>query len=212
MQELQTVVAHVYKVIIIGDSTTGKSSLMNRFCYNRYNASFAYTIGMEMGHRSLEVNSKKVKVTIFDTAGQERFRSITRNYYRGVDGALIVYDVTNGDSFAHIRGWLRDLNNYTDKEICKILIGNKSDQKELRKVSYDEGKQLAEDFGMLFIETSASEGNNVDEAFKSLIKSIIEEEKKHATYYHQSHMSGGIEILLNEEQEEKEKSSSGCKC
>ncbi|KAF0972422.1 hypothetical protein FDP41_009325 [Naegleria fowleri] len=140
---------------------------------------------------------------------------ITQSYYRGADAAIIVYDVTCLESFNHVRSWLKDLYNYSDADIKKVLVGNKVDQKDARRVSYDEGKKLADDYGILFFETSAFDGQNVEEAFIAAVKEKKEPRKPSFT------PSQVEEILLTEhglgddssdEGGKKAKSSSSCKC
>ena len=121
----------------------------------------------------MEVNGKKVKLQIWDTAGQERFKNITASYYRGGNGVLVVYDITDRDSFENLNSWLIEIEKNANKNVYKLLIGNKSDLEDKRKVTYQEGKDFATSNGMQFIETSAKTASKVQEAFELLTQEII---------------------------------------
>ena len=121
----------------------------------------------------MEVNGKKVKLQIWDTAGQERFKNITASYYRGGNGVLVVYDITDRDSFENLNSWLIEIEKNANKNVYKLLIGNKSDLEDKRKVSYQEGKDFATSNGMQFIETSAKTDSKVKDAFELLTQEII---------------------------------------
>ena len=124
-----------------------------------------HTIGVEFGTRIIEVKGQKVKLQIWDTAGQERFRAVTRSYYRGAAGALLVYDITRRATYNHLTSWLTDARNLTNPNTVIMLIGNKKDADEQRDVTYEEASQFAEEHGLVFLETSAKTGENVEEAF-----------------------------------------------
>ena len=121
----------------------------------------------------MEVNGKKVKLQIWDTAGQERFKNITASYYRGGNGVLVVYDITDRESFENLNSWLIEIEKNANKNVYKLLIGNKSDLEEKRKVTFQEGKDFATSNGMQFIETSAKTASKVQEAFELLTQEII---------------------------------------
>ena len=121
----------------------------------------------------MEVNGKKVKLQIWDTAGQERFKNITASYYRGGNGVLVVYDITDRDSFENLNSWLIEIEKNANKNVYKLLIGNKSDLEDKRKVTYQEGKDFATSNGMQFIETSAKTDSKVKDAFELLTQEII---------------------------------------
>ena len=132
--------------------------------------------------KTLEINGKKVKLQIWDTAGQERFRNIVSSYYRGAHGIMMVYDITDLESFQNLNSWLIEIEKNASKNVYKILVGNKSDMDKDRKVTFEQGKEFASQYGMLFFETSAKESINVVEAFETMTKEIIKEgaEKKMA--------------------------------
>ncbi|KOB76527.1 Ras-related GTP-binding protein Rab11 [Operophtera brumata] len=126
---------YLFKVVLIGDSGVGKSSLLSRFTRNEFNLESKSTIGVEFATRSIEVDGKTIKAQIWDTAGQERYRAITSAYYRGAVGALLVYDIAKHLSYENVERWLRELRDHADQNILIMLVGNKSDLRHLRIVS-----------------------------------------------------------------------------
>lgn len=166
--------AYLFKYIIIGDTGVGKSCLLLQFTDKRFQPIHELTIGVEFGARLIEIGEKKtpIKLQVWDTAGQESFRSITRSYYRGSAGALLVYDVTRRETFNHLTRWLEEARNNSNSNMIIMLIGNKVDLESKRAVSYEEGKAFADTHGLIFIETSAKTAQNVEEAFVSTANSI----------------------------------------
>ena len=165
---------YVFKYILIGDMAVGKSSLMQRFTDERFKEDKSPTIGVEFGTMITDINNEQVKLQIWDTAGQERFRSVTRGYYRGAAGALLVYDVSRRATFAHVGSWLADARSNTNPQTVMMLIGNKSDLEESREVTFEEAQAFAEENNLLFLECSAKNGDNVEQAFISTAKKIHE--------------------------------------
>uniref|UniRef100_A0A7S4NVZ5 Ras-related protein Rab-2A n=1 Tax=Paramoeba aestuarina TaxID=180227 RepID=A0A7S4NVZ5_9EUKA len=164
----------LFKYIIVGDTSTGKSCLLLQFTDRRFQPIHDLTIGVEFGSRTIEIDGNRVKLQIWDTAGQEKFRSITRSYYRGAAGALLLYDITRRETFDHLTTWLEDCRQYSNERIVITLIGNKCDLEHKREVSVEEGKAFAEKHGLNFLETSAKTAENVDEAFMSSARQIYE--------------------------------------
>ena len=164
---------YLFKLLLIGNSSVGKSSLLFRFVENVWDDNFVPTIGVDFKLKTLEINGKKVKLQIWDTAGQERFKNITSSYYRGGNGVLVVYDITDRESFENLTSWLIEIEKNANKNVYKLLIGNKCDLEEKRKISVQEGKEFAESNGMKFIETSAKDNTKVQEAFELLTTEII---------------------------------------
>ncbi|KAE9620798.1 hypothetical protein Lal_00019466 [Lupinus albus] len=160
---------YLFKVVLIGDSGVGKSNLLSRFTKNEFNLESKSTIGVEFATRTLSVDDKVIKAQIWDTAGQERYRAITSAYYRGAVGALLVYDVTRRATFENVDRWLKELRNHTDANIVVMLVGNKSDLRHLVAVSTEDGKSYAEKESLYFIETSALEATNVENAFAEVL-------------------------------------------
>ncbi|CAJ1435452.1 unnamed protein product [Effrenium voratum] len=156
---------HLFKFIIIGDEAVGKTCLLLQFTDKRYRTTHQVTVGVEFGSRTVEVAGSKIKLQCWDTAGQDRFRSIIRSYYRGAAGMLLVYDITQRDSFEHILQWLKEARENADPDLVITLVGNKADKAQQRQISYEEGQMLARRYGLLFLETSAVTGQHVDDAF-----------------------------------------------
>jgi len=164
------------KVILIGNSAVGKSSLLLRFCDRQWfpEERAMPTIGVDFRVSRMEVNGQKVKINIWDTAGQERFRTITASYYRGAQGVVLVYDVSNRESFRGISRWLEELEDHAQSDIVKILVGNKVDMESSRVVSTEEGAGFAARNGCLFVEASAKTAEGVTEAFSDVVGRIID--------------------------------------
>ncbi|KAL1299252.1 hypothetical protein HN51_043668 [Arachis hypogaea] len=163
---------YLFKLVLIGDSGVGKSNLLSRFTRNEFNLESKSTIGVEFATKTLNIDSKVVKAQIWDTAGQERYRAITSAYYRGAVGALLVYDVTRHSTFENASRWLKELRDHTDPNIVVMLIGNKSDLRHLIAVPTDDGKSFAERESLYFMETSALEATNVENAFTEVLTQI----------------------------------------
>ncbi|CAK9321123.1 unnamed protein product [Citrullus colocynthis] len=163
---------YLFKVVLIGDSGVGKSNLLSRFTKNEFSLESKSTIGVEFATRSLNLDGKVIKAQIWDTAGQERYRAITSAYYRGAVGALLVYDVTRHSTYENVEKWLKELRDHTDPNIVVMLVGNKSDLRHLVAVSTEDAKSFAETESLYFMETSALEATNVDNAFAEVLTQI----------------------------------------
>lgn len=166
--------SYLFKYIIIGDTGVGKSCLLLQFTDKRFQPVHDLTIGVEFGARMININSKQIKLQIWDTAGQEAFRSITRSYYRGAAGALLVYDVTRRETFNHLTNWLEDARQHSNSNMVIMLIGNKSDLDSKREVRKEEGEGFAREHGLVFMETSAKTAANVEEAFINTAEEIYD--------------------------------------
>ncbi|KAM3822613.1 ras-related protein Rab-35-like isoform 1-T1 [Vipera latastei] len=153
---------HLFKLLIIGDSGVGKSSLLLRFADNTFSGSYITTIGVDFKIRTLVINGERVKLQIWDTAGQERFRTITSTYYRNTHGVIIVYDVTNAESFVNVKRWLHEIGQNCDN-VCKILVGNKCEHLSRKQVETADARRFSEQMGVRLFETSAKENLNVEE-------------------------------------------------
>ncbi|KAJ4878054.1 Ras-related protein RABA5a [Raphanus sativus] len=163
---------YLFKIVLIGDSAVGKSNLLARFARDEFYPNSKSTIGVEFQTQKIDINGKEIKAQIWDTAGQERFRAVTSAYYRGAVGALLVYDISRKQTFHSIGRWLNELHTHSDMNVVTILVGNKSDLKEIREVPTAEGKALAEAQGLFFMETSALDSSNVAAAFETVVKEI----------------------------------------
>lgn len=164
---------YVFKVVLIGDSAVGKSQILARFARNEFSLDSKATIGVEFQTRTLVIQHKSVKAQIWDTAGQERYRAVTSAYYRGAVGAMLVYDITKRQTFDHIPRWLEELRAHADRNIVIMLIGNKTDLEDQRAVPTEDAKEFAQKEGLFFLETSAMEAINVEDAFLTVLTEIF---------------------------------------
>ncbi|WMV31411.1 hypothetical protein MTR67_024796 [Solanum verrucosum] len=163
---------YLFKLLLIGDSGVGKSCLLLRFADDTYLESYISTIGVDFKIRTVEQDGKTIKLQIWDTAGQERFRTITSSYYRGAHGIIVVYDVTDQESFNNVKQWLSEIDRYASDNVNKILVGNKADLTANRVVSYETAKAFADEIGIPFLETSAKDATNVEQAFMAMTGAI----------------------------------------
>ncbi|KAK6101395.1 Uncharacterized protein BM_BM6601 [Brugia malayi] len=164
---------HLFKLLIIGDSGVGKSSLLLRFADNTFSPNYITTIGVDFKIRTVTINGQRVKLQIWDTAGQERFRTITSTYYRGTHGVIVVYEVTSGDSFSNVKRWLHEIDTNCEN-VQKVLVGNKADDPERRVVLEVDARRFAETMKIPFFETSAKENINVEEMFNCITRLVLE--------------------------------------
>jgi Ras-related protein Rab-1A len=163
---------YLFKLLLIGDSGVGKSCLLIRFSDDMFMESYISTIGVDFKIRTVELDNKVIKLQIWDTAGQERFRTITSSYYRGAHGVIIVYDITDQESFQNVNLWLNEIDRHTSGHVNRLLVGNKSDLTLKRVVDFATAKEFADGFGIPFLETSAKNSTNVDHAFLIMANDI----------------------------------------
>jgi small GTP-binding protein len=165
----------LYRLVLIGDSGVGKTALLLRYADNMFNTSFITTIGIDFRIKTLDVDGKRVKLQIWDTAGQEQFHSVASSYYRNAHGIMLIYDITSAESFIHISKWVGNISSNAPTNVKQVLIGNKSDMEENRRViEKNRGRTLAEELNMPFLETSAKTDTNVDVAFEVITQLIME--------------------------------------
>ena len=188
---------YLLKFVIIGDSGVGKSNILLRYIYNSFSEEFKTTVGVEFGAKNIEIDRKIYRIQIWDTAGQENFRSIARAYYKNSVCACVVYDISNHASFEDIQVWIDDCTKQTAKSVLLFLVGNKSDLKDNREVSYEEGAAYAKSHKMLFLEASAKTGENINDIFEMSVKKIAKNIKDNV--YDLDNDSCGIRIGVNKE-------------
>ena len=160
------------KFIIVGDSSVGKSNILLRFSRNIFDSGHQATLGIEFANKHLIYNNTDYLVQIWDTAGQENFRSVTRAYYKASAVAMVVYDITKEESFEHIKSWLSDCKELAPNTVLLVLVGNKTDLEEQRVISKERGENLAKENKMLFFETSAKLGDGIEQAFQKSIEAL----------------------------------------
>lgn len=165
---------YMFKVIIIGESGTGKSCILHYLLENRFKKNPNHTVGVEFGCKHMRIGAKKIKLQIWDTAGQERFRSVTKSYYRGAAAAILVYDITNTESFIKLPTWINDAKALSRQDISMIILGNKSDLSSARAVPFLEAATFCQENQLQLLETSAVSGENIEEAFEKIAKIVLD--------------------------------------
>ena len=163
-----------YKILILGDTSVGKTCVLTRYTDNRFEKNYLSTIGIDYKLKNIKLdNGKTVKLQIWDTIGQERYRAVTKNYYKGAHGIILIYDITDRETFENVRNWIKSIKTEADEKVVVILVGNKCDFEEKRQVSKEEGEQLAQELNLPFFECSAKENKNINEAFNGLVAKLI---------------------------------------
>lgn len=163
---------HSLKVVAVGESGVGKTCLLVRFVRDTFEENSQTTLGVEFMSKIIETEKHRIQLQLWDTAGQELFRSVTRGYYRGSAGALLLFDLSNRDSFEHVEKWLQDVKDVARDDVVLILIGNKSDLEGKRQVTHDEANDFAQKHNMKYFEVSAKTGDNVSEAINACVTLI----------------------------------------
>uniref|UniRef100_A0A1I7ZND4 EF-hand domain-containing protein n=1 Tax=Steinernema glaseri TaxID=37863 RepID=A0A1I7ZND4_9BILA len=172
----------IFKVVFVGDSAVGKTCFLHRFCHNRFKPLFNATIGVDFTVKTIRLKDRLVAVQLWDTAGQERFRSITKQYFRKADGVVLMYDVTSEQSFLNVRNWIESVRVGVDEGCVMCLVGNKVDlfaNNASRQLTYEHGRKLAEEFGIMFFETSAATGYGIDQCMRSMAMKLQKREEDH---------------------------------
>ena len=201
-----------FKIIVVGNTNVGKTNIMSKYLKNQFNPELKNTIGVEFGSKTFNIEGYSIKAEIWDTAGQERYKAITRAYYKGANGAFIVYDITDNDSFDSLDNWESEVSSIANKKIVKIIIGNKSDLEDKRKVTKEQGKSKACSLQAAFLETSALSGDNIDRAFEIMMNEMYKK-------YNETLMAGkddddffdeGKDININFSQKKNKNSKKCC--
>ncbi|EFC48692.1 rab family small GTPase [Naegleria gruberi] len=165
-------IRYSYKLIVIGDSGVGKSSLIVRAAHNKFNLNTKPTIGVDFASKEIQIKGNTVHAQIWDTAGQEKYQAVMPAMYRGAQGCMVVFDITNKESFDNAGKWANQLIKYGDQECKKVLVGNKCDLNHLRQVSIEEATEYAKSIGSAYMETSALNAHNVELAFNTIMNEI----------------------------------------
>ena len=166
----------IYKVLLLGDSTVGKTCVLLKYTDKIFQETHMMTIGLDYRLKVMQLQSgKEVKLQIWDTAGQDRFRSITKNYYKGSHGIILIYDVTNLQTFENVKNWVSQIREEAANNVVIYIAANKIDMEAERKVSQKEGESLAQELGFPFMETSAKSGININETIEDLVERIDKE-------------------------------------
>ena len=169
----------LYKILLLGDSSVGKTCFLMRYSDNTFQEIHMSTIGLDYKLKNVQLDDGNiVKIQIWDTAGQDRFRSITKNYYKGAHGIILIYDITSRKTFDNIKNWVTQIKEEVSEKVSIILVGNKIDDEKNRKVSTEEGEKMAKECGFDFYETSAKSGINIDKTFNDLVKKTVENYSK----------------------------------
>ena len=163
---------YLFKLVVIGDSGVGKSSICTRYTKGFYNDVFITTIGVDFECHTISLDEKIIKLQIWDTAGQERFKAITNSFYRGAQGIIIVFDVTNWESFDNVKNWLKEVDRRETETPYKLLLGNKCDQDCKRVITFEAANEYANKLNIPYLETSARDATNVDQAFLNMAAEI----------------------------------------
>ncbi|ORY97992.1 ras-related protein rab-like protein-6A [Syncephalastrum racemosum] len=161
-----------YKLVFLGEQSVGKTSLITRFMYDSFDATYQATIGIDFLSKTMYLEDKTVRLQLWDTAGQERFRSLIPSYIRDSSVAVIVYDISNRDSFVNTTRWIDDVRAERGDQVIIVLVGNKTDLNEKREVTPDEGEKRAKELNVMFIETSAKAGHNVKTLFRKIAQNL----------------------------------------
>ena len=198
---------YMLKYIIIGDVNVGKSNLLMRYTHGQFRDDYHATIGVEFGAKNVKIRNKTYRIQIWDTSGSEHFRSITRNYYKSSACALIVYDITNRESFNNVNVWVEECKNQTAQTIFIVLVGNKSDLEDERQVTKEEGQELAEKLGIKFYEASAKTGDNVKDIFYISADEIAK--KIEQNYYDLESDDCGIKQGINKQNKQNSDKGGG---
>lgn len=180
---------YLFKLLVIGDSGVGKSCFLLRFVDDVYTESYISTIGVDFKIKTIQLDGKIIKLQMWDTAGQERFRTITCSYYHGANGIIVMYDITDENSFNNVKQWLKEISRYASDHVNTLLLGNKSEMEDCRAVSKETAQQFALTHDIDFLETSAKENRNVSASFMKITQKIMERTLKNDIEYNEvSHL------------------------
>ena len=198
---------YIFKIILIGSSGVGKSSILQRYIQKVFSDSYSCTIGVDFFMKSIDIGDKSIKLQLWDTAGTEKFRSITTGYYRGANAAFVVFDLTSKASFNSLNEWIENYYKYSnpDSEKNVVLIGNKSDLVDKREVTEEEIENFAKDNNIMYFETSAKDGKNIDECFYFIAEKLVKqyenkdnEEEKNKNLINNENLKKNTVVLIGD--------------
>ena len=196
-----------YKLIFLGDQSVGKTCILNRYVNNEFTENYQATIGLDFQSKNITIGNQDINILFYDTAGQEKFRSLIPLYTRDAKIILLVYDITCKESFLHLSDWLQELTNVNKEEVIFALVGNKNDLKDNRQVTIEEGQKFAEENNFIFQEISAKENDGFSELFDN---KLFEEIKNKFKPEGQQPKSDRNDIVLNDEENKEKTKKKGC--
>ena len=214
LSEYENYIEDRINCVIAGDSFVGKTNLLLRFVDDNYNYDNEYlqTKGIDIRYKDITLDDKKYELKLYDTAGQEKFRSAVANCFKQGDCVFLVYEITNIKSFKNISNWIKECKNNASENVLIVLIGNKCDLKEERQVTTEEGKNLAKKYEISFYETSAKTGENVQEAFTEFLKNLSVKEIPKEVEEESNLRKKSYRLIKNENENENEKDRCCCWC
>ena len=200
------------KILLLGDSNVGKSCIVLRYTDNIFSHNLLNSIGVDFKLKNIEIDNKKIKLQIWDTAGMEKFRTITTSYYKGAHAFLIVFDITMRDSFDHIVKWMADIDKFAKPGVLRILVGNKCDLENERVVDENEAKEIALKYGINYIETSAKETTNIETLFLNAIKCLLSKQKPKTVNSNNIGSKEGIDLTKSNQTDQKNQNQNSICC
>ena len=199
---------YIIKILTLGETQVGKTSIVLRYSEDKFNYNKIATIGIDFKIKIIRKGNEKIKVSIYDTAGQERFKNIVKHYYKGANGVLLIYDITKRDTFEKLEFWLEDLKENSDNlnNLFIYLIGNKNDLEEKREVDFEEANKFAKEKNIPYIEVSAKTGNNIKKLFDEMIKGTLTK----IITFEKNNLSNSINLSFLENEETSSKNKMCC--
>ena len=204
---------YVYKVLILGDATVGKTSILLRYIDNKFETDSLSTLGVDVKYKYVTLNNKKIRMNIWDTAGQDRFKTIAKNYYKGANAVIFVFDVNHKNTIEKIKFWINSVKDNSSKDIIEIIVGNKIDIEGKREVTKEQMKSLGQNVGMETFETSAKTGEGINEIFNYLVTNLIKNPNTGRVLTDdESSLRNSITILTNNNFNNKNNHVHKCNC
>lgn len=173
MEPNNIIVDRIYKLLLIGESNVGKTSIILRYVENEFKTSGISTLGVDVKYKFVSLDNIKIRLDIWDTAGQERFRGLAKNYFRGAHAFILVYDITDKDSFYKLKGWINDAKEKIENEYKMFVVGNKKDCSNERKIEFEALKEFSKKYDVSFLEVSAKTGEGIEELFNIVVEELL---------------------------------------